>query len=49
MKYFNYETGLTMINEKFGNYLVKQRKKDDPIKFHQDIAAHSKVYWRNYN
>ena len=41
MKYFNYETGLTMINEKFGNLFgQKQRNKDDPItKFHQDIAC----------
>ena len=32
MKYFNYETGLTMINEKFGNLFgQKQRNKDDPI------------------
>ena len=30
MKYFNYETGLTMINEKFGNLFgQKQRNKDD--------------------
>ena len=28
MKYFNYETGLTMINEKFGNLFgQKQRNK----------------------
>ena len=41
MKYFNYETGLTMINKEFENFLGKKtRKKSEPIeKFHKNVAA----------
>ncbi len=41
MKYFNYETGLTMINREFENFFGKKtRKKSEPIEnFHKNIAA----------
>ena len=41
MKYFNYETGLTMINREFENFFGKKiRKKTEPIEnFHKNVAA----------
>ena len=42
MKYFNYATGLTMINEKFTNLFgkkVRNPKKDLLTQFHMDIAS----------
>ena len=41
MKYFNYETGLTMINREFENFFGKKtRKNSEPIEnFHKNIAA----------
>lgn len=42
MKYFNYATGLTMINEKFSNLFgqkVRNPEKDLLTQFHMDIAA----------
>ena len=41
MKYFNYETGLTMINKEFENFFGKKiRKKTEPIEnFHKNVAA----------
>jgi carbamoyltransferase len=41
MKYFNYESGLTMINKKFEDFFGKKtRKKNAPIEnFHKDLAA----------
>jgi len=42
MKYFNYATGLTMINDKFSNLFgekVRDPEKDLLTQFHMDIAA----------
>ena len=42
MKYFNYATGLTMINKKFSklfDYPIRDPKKDNLTQFHMDIAA----------
>ena len=41
MKYFDYETGLTMINKEFENFFgEKTRKKSEPIEnFHKNVAA----------
>jgi carbamoyltransferase len=42
MKYFNYATGLTMINKKFSklfDHPIRDPKKDNLTQFHMDIAA----------